>query len=272
MECPVDVPETGHSQVKPRVGRATDDYADVPDMFRSLAGLAEHSDAYQRKHEAIVTRCLPLADNVARHFDRRGEDLEDLIQVARVGLLNAVNRFDPEKGASFLGFAVPTMMGEVRRHFRDHGWSLHVPRAIRDRHAQISRATAELTQELQRAPTAGELAAELGIDREEVVESLIAADAYQPQSIEAPLSHGDQESKHLSDLLGNEDPALEHVTNREAVRPLLANLPLRERTVLELRFFKGMTQSQIAAQIGVSQMHVSRILSDTLRYLREQMA
>ncbi len=153
MECPVDVPETGHSQVKPRVGRATDDYADVPDMFRSLAGLAEHSDAYQRKHEEIVTRCLPLADNVARHFDRRGEDLEDLIQVARVGLLNAVNRFDPEKGASFLGFAVPTMMGEVRRHFRDHGWSLHVPRAIRDRHAQISRATAELTQELQRAPT-----------------------------------------------------------------------------------------------------------------------
>ncbi|GAB5905902.1 RNA polymerase sigma factor SigF [Mycobacteroides chelonae] len=271
MECPVDVPDTGRPAAKPKPGGAADDYSDVPDMFLALVGMPSDGAAYQRGREQIVTRCLPLADNVARHFDRRGVDLEDLVQVARVGLMNAVNRFDPEKGANFLGFAVPTMMGEVRRYFRDHGWSMHVPRAIRDRHVQIARATAELTQALQRAPTASELAAELDISREDVVESLVAADAYQPQSIEAPLTHGDDESKHVGDLLGGIDPALEHVTNREAVRPLLAGLPRRERAVLELRFFKGMTQSQIADQIGVSQMHVSRILSDTLRHLREQL-
>ncbi len=271
MECPVEVPSTGRAEARSKPSGPADDYSDVPNMFVALGGLPPGSTAYDRGREQIVTRCLPLADNVARHFDRRGVDLEDLIQVARVGLMNAVNRFDPEKGSSFLGFAVPTMMGEVRRHFRDHGWSIHVPRAIRDRHAQIARATVELTQALQRAPTATELAIELGINREEVVESLIAADAYQPQSIEAPLAQGNEESRHLADLLGDTDPALEHVTNREAVRPLLAALPRRERIVLELRFFKGMTQSQIAEQIGVSQMHVSRILSDTLRYLREQL-
>lgn len=271
MECPVDVPELGRTEARSKQGATPEDYSDVPDMFRALANLSPGSPTYQCCRERIVNRCLPLADNVARHFDRRGEDLEDLVQVARVGLLNAVNRFDPEKGSSFLGFAVPTMMGEVRRHFRDHGWSMHVPRAIRDRHVQIARATAELTQTLQRAPTAGELADELGISREDVVESLVAADAYQPQSIEAPLARGDEESKHLTDLLGDTDPALEHVTNRESVRPLLARLPPRERIVLELRFFKGMTQSQIAGEIGVSQMHVSRILSDTLRCLREQL-
>ncbi len=271
MERPVDVPKTGRTEARSKPGGAADDYSDVPDMFMVLGSLPPNSAAYHRSREQIVTRCLHLADNVARHFDRRGEDLEDLVQVARVGLLNAVNRFDPQKGSSFLGFAVPTMMGEVRRHFRDHGWAMHVPRSIKDRHIQIVRATVELTQTLRRAPTAGELAAELGISREEVVESLVAADAYQPQSIEAPVGHGDGESKHLADLLGDNDPALEHVTNREAVRPLLAGLPPRERIVLELRFFKGMTQSQIAEQIGVSQMHVSRILSDTLRYLREQL-
>ncbi|QCH23968.1 SigB/SigF/SigG family RNA polymerase sigma factor [Mycobacteroides salmoniphilum] len=271
MECPVDAPETGRTEARSKPSGTSDDYSDVPDMFLALRDLPPDSPAYHRLREQIVTRCLHLADNVARHFDRRGEDLEDLTQVARVGLLNAVNRFDPEKGSSFLGFAVPTMMGEVRRHFRDHSWSMHVPRSIRDRHAQIARATAELTQNLQRSPTASELATELGISREEVVESLVAADAYQPQSIDAPVAYGDDESKHLADLLGDNDPALEHVTNREAVRPLLAGLPPRERIVLELRFFKGMTQSQIAEQIGVSQMHVSRILSDTLRYLREQL-
>lgn len=271
MECPVDGPDVGRTEARCKQGGANDDYSDVVDMFRALADMSPDSSAYRRSREQIVTRCLPLADNVARHFDRRGEDLEDLVQVARVGLLNAVNRFDPQKGASFLGFAVPTMMGEVRRYFRDHGWSIHVPRAIRDRHGQIARATAELTQSLKRAPTAGELAAELEMSREEVVESLVAAQAYQPRSIETPLAHGDEESKHLSDLLGDTDPGLEHITNREAVRPLLLGLPRRERIVLELRFFKGMTQSQIADEIGVSQMHVSRILGETLRHLREQL-
>ncbi|MGH3726263.1 MAG: SigB/SigF/SigG family RNA polymerase sigma factor [Mycobacterium sp.] len=271
MESSIDVPDTERAQAASTEGRTGDNYTDVLEMFQVLAGLPSGSAEYRTQRERIVTRCLPLSDNVARHFDRRGEELEDLIQVARVGLLNAVNRFDPDKGSSFLSFAVPTMMGEVRRYFRDHGWSMHVPRAIRDRHVQIARATADLTQSLRRAPTASELAKELNLDREDVVASLVAADAYQPQSIDAPLSRGDEESKQLADVLGGRDPALEHVTNREALRPLLAALPERERVVLELRFFGDMTQSQIAERIGVSQMHVSRILADTLRYLREEM-
>lgn len=266
-------PAERSTQAKSRsAGRdGSDDYADVLGMFHTLAALDSSSTEHERQRERIVTRCLPLAENVARHFDRRGEDLEDLIQVARLGLLNAVNRFDPQKGSGFIGYAVPTMMGEVRRYFRDHGWSLHVPRAIRDRHLQIARTTADLTQTLRRAPTAGELAAELGIDREDVIESLIAADAYQPQSIEAPIAHRDDQTKHLADVLGDPDPAMEHVTDRETLKPLLASLSERERAVLELRFFRGMTQSQIGEQIGVSQMHVSRILSSTLQRLREQM-
>jgi RNA polymerase sigma-B factor len=136
--------------------RHTDEYDDVVDMFVALKSLPDGSREFARQRERIVTRCLPLADHVARHYDRRGEHLEDLTQVARIGLMNAVNRFDPEKSSSFLGFAIPTMMGEVRRHFRDHGWSMHVPRRIRDRHGQITKATAHLTHDLGRAPNASE--------------------------------------------------------------------------------------------------------------------
>ena len=129
----------------------TDEYTDVIDMFHVLKTLPAESHEYARQRERMINRCLQLADHVARHYDRRGENLEDLTQVARLGLLNAVNRFDPDKSSSFLAFAVPTMMGEVRRHFRDHGWSMHVPRRIRDRHGQITKATAHLTHDLGRA-------------------------------------------------------------------------------------------------------------------------
>jgi RNA polymerase sigma-B factor len=248
-----------------------DEYADVVEMFRVLKTLPEDSRQYLRQRERIITRCLQLADHVARHYDRRGENLEDLTQVARLGLMNAVNRFDPEKSPSFLAFAVPTMMGEVRRHFRDHGWSMHVPRRIRDRHGQITRATTQLTQELGRAPTASELSELLDLDREEVVESLVAAASYNVHSIDAPVAGGDGRPQMLADTIGDVDPAFDHITDLAAVRPLLAALPERERTVLYLRFFGSMTQSQIAERIGVSQMHVSRILERTLAKLRTQL-
>jgi len=251
--------------------KRTDEYDDVLEMFLVLKTLPAESHGYARQRERIVARCLQLADHVARHYDRRGENLEDLTQVARLGLMNAVNRFDPEKSSSFLAFAVPTMMGEVRRHFRDHGWSMHVPRRIRDRHGQITRATAQLTQDLGRAPTASELSELLGLERDEVVESLIAAASYNVHSIDAPISGGDGGPRMLADTIGDVDLEFDHITDREAVRPLLMALPERERTVLYLRFFASMTQSQIAERIGVSQMHVSRILERTLSKLRDEL-
>jgi RNA polymerase sigma-B factor len=248
-----------------------DEYADVMAMFNALYGTLHDADDLLRRREAIFNRCLPLADRIARHYGGRGEDIEDLTQVARLGLVKAVNRFDPSKGSHFVAFAVPTMMGEVRRHFRDHGWSMHVPRRLKDRHGHITRATTELTQTLGRAPNAGQLADALDMSREDIVDSMLAAEAYRVHSIDAPVSSGDSAPRMVSDTVGEVDFGFDRITDQETVRPLLAALPERERTVLYLRFFESMTQSQIAEHIGVSQMHVSRILEKTLRELRDQL-
>ena len=166
----------------------TSEYADVRDMFRELSGLSEDSPARERQRERIVERCLPLADHIARRFDGRGEPREDLVQVARVGLVNAVNRFDVEAGSDFVSFAVPTIMGEVRRHFRDNSWSVKVPRRLKELHLRLGAATAELSQRLGRAPTASELAEELDMDREEVIEGLVAGNAV-ARRFDRPAEH-----------------------------------------------------------------------------------
>lgn len=251
--------------------RNRDDYADVPAMFIALQDLRGHSAQAARQRELIISRCLGMADRIARRYGGRGEDIEDLVQVARLGLVKAVDRFDPARGSNFAAFAVPTMMGEVRRHFRDTGWSMHVPRRLKDRHQHITRATTELMKSLGRAPTAGQLAEHLDISREDVVDSLLAADAYRVHSIDTPVSSGDEAPRLVSDTVGDVDPAFDLITDRETVGPLLAALPERQRTVLYLRFFDSMTQSQIAERIGVSQMQVSRILEKTLRELRDQL-
>src|SRR5262249_35547675 len=252
--------------------QADDSYDDVVEMFLALSDMPAESHEYRRQRECIVNRCLPLADHVARHFARRGESLDDLTQVARLGLMNAINRFDPAKGPSFIGYAIPTMMGEVRRYFRDHSWGMRVPRRLRELHVQISRTTADLTQKLGRAPTATELSQALEVPREEIVECLVAGDAYQLESLDAPLSpDGSGKERQVADAVGVIDPQIDHITNREAVRVLVAALPRRERAVLHMRFFESMTQSQIAERIGVSQMQVSRILANTLRSLRDQL-
>ena len=198
-------------------------------------------------------------------------DLEDLVQVARLGLVKAVNAFDPSRGSHFVAFAVPTMMSEVRRHFRDHGWSMHVPRRLKDRHQDVMRATRDVTQSLGRAPTAGQLAAPLGLSRDDVVESLLAAQSYGVHSIDMPMACGGSVARMLADTVGEVDAAFDRIIDREAVRPLLAALPERERTVLYLRFIESLTQSQIARRLGISQMHVSRILERTLAKLRDQL-
>jgi RNA polymerase sigma-B factor len=250
--------------------RSNSEYADVIDMFRELASLTEGSAKHTRQRDRIVERCLPLADHIARRFDGRGEPRDDLIQVARVGLVNAVIRFDVDAGSDFVSFAVPTIMGEVRRHFRDNSWSVKVPRRLKELHLRLGSATAEMSQRLGRAPTPTELAAELEMDRDEVVEGLVAGSSYNTMSIDGGGS-GSEEAPAIADTLGDMDANLDRIENREALRPLLASLPERERTVLVLRFFESLTQTQIAERVGISQMHVSRLLAKSLAQLRDQL-
>jgi RNA polymerase sigma-B factor len=247
------------------------EYDDVTDMFRRLTALDEQSIEYRRQRDAIINRCLPLASHIARRFSNRGEPVEDLVQVARVGLLQAVNRFDVEMGADFLSFAVPTMMGEVRRYFRDHGWSVKVPRRLKELGSQLKRAREELTQLLGRAPTASEIADHLGIDREEVVQAQIAYSAYSTLSSDSPSIGTDEDAgRAVGDSFGDVDANLDKVLDIETVRPLIAELPERQKAVLVMRFFENMTQSQIAERLGISQMHVSRLLAKSLDALRKR--
>ena len=245
------------------------EYDDVVDKFGRLATLPQGSTAWKRQREAIVTRCLPLAEHIARRFNNRGMEFDDLVQVARLGLVAAVDRFDVENGADFVSFAVPTIMGELRRHFRDRGWAVRVPRRLKELNVAMSSAISALTHQLGRAPTATELAAELGVDREEMVQALIARDCYRTTSLDAPLTTGDGDGGTLGAMMGAAESDYELVLNREAVRALISRLDDRQRDVLRMRFFESMTQSQIAEQLGVSQMHVSCILSRTLAGMRD---
>ncbi|BBZ24111.1 RNA polymerase sigma factor SigF [Mycolicibacter hiberniae] len=251
--------------------RSGSEYSDVGDMFRELAQYEPGSPDFRNRKDKIVERCLPLADHIARRFEGRGELRDDLVQVARVGLVNAVTRFDVETGSDFVSFAVPTIMGEVRRHFRDNSWSVKVPRRLKELHLRLGMATAELSQRLGRAPTASELATELELGRDEVVEGLVAGSSYNTLSIDGGGSSDEDDVRSIADTLGDVDARMSRIEDREALRPLLEALPERERTVLVLRFFESMTQTQIAEQVGISQMHVSRLLAKSLAKLRDQL-
>jgi RNA polymerase sigma-B factor len=261
--------------VTPRAARggsqSGSEYSDVGDMFRELAQYEVGSADFRNRKDKIVERCLPLADHIARRFEGRGEQRDDLVQVARVGLVNAVTRFDVETGSDFVSFAVPTIMGEVRRHFRDNSWSVKVPRRLKELHLRLGAATADLSQRLGRAPTASELARDLELSREEVVEGLVAGSSYNTLSIDSGGSSDEDDVRSIADTLGDSDTGLDRIEDREALRPLLNALPERERTVLVLRFFESMTQTQIAERVGISQMHVSRLLAKSLAKLRDQL-
>jgi RNA polymerase sigma-B factor len=221
--------------------------------------------------EQLINGYLPVAEHIARRFAGRGEPLDDLMQVATVGLINAVDRFEPDRGSDFFSFAVPTITGEVRRYFRDHGWSTRVPRRLKDMHIAIRSALAELSQQLGRAPRPSEIADRLGLPVAEVIEGLQAGEAYRSSSLDEMLGSGEGKAT-LGEFIGGLDSDLALIDDREALRPLLAQLPPRERTIIALRFFRQLTQTQIAEQVGISQMHVSRVLRQTLAYLHEQMA
>ncbi|AZG47590.1 SigB/SigF/SigG family RNA polymerase sigma factor [Gordonia insulae] len=217
----------------------------------------------------IVERCLPLADHVARRFTGRGESFDDLVQVARIGVVNSVDRFDAERGGSFLSFAVPTVMGEVKRHFRDTMWSIRVPRRAKEASLNINKASDELVQRLGRSARPSELAEYLDMPLDEVIDGLMARSAYNAVSIDAESD--DDEGRSIRDTLGEDDVHITQIDEIVTLRPALDHLPERERRIITLRFFHAMSQSEIAAEVGISQMHVSRLLTRTLSQLRDEL-
>ena len=248
-------------------GRSAE-YDEYGEMLIEFSGLDADDPRRERLRGELVAAFLPVARNIARRFSRRGEPTEDLEQVASVGLLHALDRFDPSHQRDFLSFAVPTIMGEVRRYFRDSAWSVRTPRSIKDRYLAVGSATSALAQQFGRAPTVPELALHLDLTRDEVAEAVAAHGSYHPASLDQTLGDGDDSA--LVHILGVVDAELDRVEVRALVRGLVASLPERERTILALRFVHEKTQSEIAAVLCISQMHVSRLLARMLTTLRAQ--
>ena len=213
---------------------------------------------------------LPLVEYLAKRFKDRGEPLDDLIQVGSVGLLKAIDRFDLQREVEFSTYATPTIVGELKRYFRDKGWAIRVPRRLQELSLRLNKLVAQLTQDLGRAPTVPELAKAAGVSEDEVLEALESGQAYSTTSLDAP-SGDDDDAPMRGDRIGEEDLRLDNLEYFASLAPLIEQLPERERTILYLRFFKGMTQSKIADHIGISQMHVSRLLTRILEFLREGM-
>ena len=250
-----------------RQERTVADRARARTMFLQLAELPADDPGRPRLREELVEAHLPLVEYLARRFRNRGEPLDDLVQVATIGLIKSVDRFDLDRGVEFSTYATPTIVGEIKRHFRDKGWAIRVPRRLQELKLSLTKATSELSQKNGRSPTVAELAGHLGMSEEEILEGLESANAYSAVSLDAP-DGGDDDSPAVADSLGMMDDALEGVEYRESLKPLLEQLPPREKRILMLRFFGSMTQSKIASELGISQMHVSRLLARTLAQLR----
>jgi RNA polymerase sigma-B factor len=233
---------------------------------------AYRRDGDPRAREELVERYLPLARQLARRYQRGREPLDDLVQVASLGLVKAIDRFDPTRSIAFSSFAVPTIVGELKRHFRDKGWWLRVPRDLQDRALRVERVAEELRPRLRRAPTPQEIAAHLGISVEDVLEARQAADAQGANSLDAPRGDPDADDATLANVIGSEDPGYALAEDTLTVEYLMGALSSREQQVLRLRFVEDLTQSEIGARIGVSQMRVSRLLSDAIARLREAAA
>ena len=218
--------------------------------------------------ERLVARFLPLARQLARRYASAGEPMDDLIQVASVGLVKAIDRYELDRGTAFSSFAVPTILGEIKRYFRDTGWTLRVPRGIQERRMKVNRAIPALTGKLGRSPTTAEIAEHIEATSEEVLEALEAAVAYEPVSLDTPAG-SDDDDETWAQSVGGEDPNYELVEYGMTLGPAMASLPERERLILHMRFVKDMTQSEIAKKIGISQMHVSRLIRKALETMRD---
>jgi RNA polymerase sigma-B factor len=268
----------GASSIGGRPYRGTDGPSPVAIALAAMNGEVSRADRDRqlllryrdagdlRARDELVERFLPLARQLARRYQRANEPLDDLVQVASIGLIKAVDRFDPDRGTAFSSYAVPTILGELKRYFRDAGWAVHVPRGMQERVIALNQAVSKLSRELGRSPSPAELAESLQVPREEVLETMEAAIAYDATSLEAP--RGDAEGDSYAESLGAEDERFELIEYTAAIAPTLQALPERDRVVLHLRFVEDLTQTEIADRIGVSQMHVSRLIRRALTRLR----
>jgi RNA polymerase sigma-B factor len=241
---------------------------EVRALFLEYKGTGSEAERV-RLRERLVDQYIGLVEFLARRFRNRGEPLEDLVQVGTIGLLKAIERFELEREVEFSTYATPTIVGELKRHFRDKGWAVRVPRRLQELHLELTKVVSSLGQELGRSPTVAEIAKSAGTSEENVLEGLEIAQAYNFTSLDAPIDSDDAGSTSFADQLGSEDDQLVNLEYRAALAPEMAKLPERERRILYLRFFKGMTQSEIADRLDISQMHVSRLLNRTLVRLRE---
>ncbi|MFQ6141836.1 RNA polymerase sigma factor SigF [Streptomyces seoulensis] len=237
-------------------------------LFERLESLAEGTHEYAYVRNTLVELNLALVKFAASRFRSRSEPMEDIIQVGTIGLIKAIDRFELSRGVEFPTFAMPTIIGEIKRFFRDTSWSVRVPRRLQELRLDLAKAGDELAQRLDRAPTVTELAAHLGLSNEEVVEGMAASNAYTASSLDAQPEEHESEGA-LADRIGYEDHGIEGIEYVESLKPLIAELPSRDRTILSLRFVANMTQSEIGEELGISQMHVSRLLSRTLVRLRK---
>ncbi|WP_443031887.1 SigB/SigF/SigG family RNA polymerase sigma factor [Streptomyces sp. CA-210063] len=251
--------------------RSADPYDDAPDTaaaFRRIAALPDGLEKSALRQE-VVCAWAPMAVRLARRFRNRGESFEDLKQVAQLGLVKAVTRFDPSRGTAFPSFAIPTILGEVKRHFRDHLWGVHVPRRVQELRGRVRTAGHECVSLYGRDPSVREIAAHTGLTEAEVRLGEGALESFTSLSLDAVPGRSEH-SHPLTDTLGATEPGFDLIVNREALRPLLRALPERERQILYMRFFCEMTQDRIALQLGLSQMHVSRLITRTCARLRDQ--
>ncbi|GAA2063956.1 hypothetical protein GCM10009839_89210 [Catenulispora yoronensis] len=239
-------------------------------LFRLRALPADHPE-YEALRDHVIGEYMAYARFVARRFRQRGEPPQDLEQVAYLGLVKAVDNFDPAYGTTFLTYATPIITGEIKRHFRDTTWDLHVPRRMQELSALVRGAQEELTQRLGAAPSAEDVAFFLDLPLDEVVEAYEAVAAYHTASLDVPIALADGDGTTLGELIGDEDPALGLVVDREALKPLLERLTAREKRILLMRYFRNMSQAEIGAELGVSQMQVSRLLSQILERLRQRL-
>jgi RNA polymerase sigma-B factor len=248
--------------------RATLSKNEVRELFEAYAHAATETERAVLRAR-LVDQYIGLVEFLARRFRNRGELLEDLVQVGTIGLLKAIDRFDLEREVEFSTYATPTIVGEIKRHFRDKGWAVRVPRRLQELHLELTKVIGTLGQDLGRSPTVTEIAEAAGTSEETVLEGMEIAQAYNFTSLDAPLDSEDSESTSFADQIGTEDDQLANLEYRAALAPEMAKLPERERRILYLRFYRAMTQSEIADKLGISQMHVSRLLNRTLVRLRE---
>ncbi|MEU0400554.1 RNA polymerase sigma factor SigF [Streptomyces sp. NPDC006197] len=241
-------------------------------FFQQLAVLEEGTHEYQYARNTLIEMNMSLVRYAAGRFRHRADEMEDIVQVGMIGLIKAIDRFELSREVEFTTFAVPYIVGEIKRFFRDTSWAVHVPRRLQEARVELAKATEELSTRLGRMPTVKELAELMSLTEEEVVEARLASNGYNSSSLDAALNGEDESGDaSLADYIGSEDPAMELVEDFHALAPLLEDLDERDRRIIHLRFVEELTQAQIGERLGCSQMHVSRLLSRTLNRLREGM-